>query len=244
MSTATRRRSYVPLEVPEASWTEFFTSLDWKQGEHVTLVGHTGSGKTTLARAILPMRRYIIVLGAKPRDEVLEEMARDGYRTVRHWNERPVRQRVGEPQRILLWPDVTRADKLKAQKVEFMRAFVGVYEEGNWCLYADELAYLSDHLRLDPLMKLLWEQGRSSGISFMGGTQRPAWIPLAAYSQATHLFLFRDNDARNLQRFAEIGGDVDRQAIREVVMELPRHSFLYINTRNGTMLKSRVEGVD
>jgi hypothetical protein len=52
-------------------------------------------------------------------------------------------------------------------------------------------------------------------------------IPLDAYSQAEHLFLFHDPDKRARERFAEIGG-VDPYLVQEAVLRLGRHQALYI----------------
>jgi hypothetical protein len=59
-------------------------------------------------------------------------------------------------------------------------------------------------------LKFLLQQGRSAGISVVAMTQRPAFIPLAFYDQATHLFVWRDNDLRNRQRIGELAGNARR----------------------------------
>src|SRR3954471_22907642 len=60
-----------PVFVP---WHDFASSFTFKQGEHCTLVGTTGSGKTTLARELLlPQRDYVVVLGTKAEDDSLYE---------------------------------------------------------------------------------------------------------------------------------------------------------------------------
>jgi hypothetical protein len=77
-------------------------------------------------------------------------------------------------------------------------------------------------------------QGRSLNVSFVAATQRPSWVPLEAYDQATHLLLWRETDKRNLSRLGDIGG-VDTELIRSVVPTLPKHDFVYVNTRDGTI---------
>ena len=42
---------------PVVPWDDFLTYvLDWKQSQHVGLIGPTDSGKSTLSFAILPQR--------------------------------------------------------------------------------------------------------------------------------------------------------------------------------------------
>ena len=68
------------IDVPRVTWDEFLKSFRWKQGEHVTLLGPTGQGKTTLALAILPRREYVIVFGTKAKDKTLDRLIKeDGY---------------------------------------------------------------------------------------------------------------------------------------------------------------------
>src|SRR5690349_6421632 len=66
---------------PPVSWDDFYGyfGANWRQGEHVGLIGPTGSGKTTLAMWLLPLRKYVVVLGTKPRDKTLDELAARGY---------------------------------------------------------------------------------------------------------------------------------------------------------------------
>jgi hypothetical protein len=87
-------------------------------------------------------------------------------------------------------------------------------------------------------------------ISLVCSMQRPAKVPLLAYSQATHLFFWRCNDEADLKRIGGIGGQ-DSRIIREVVSQLygPKGSapagksnqFLYVNAKNGDKIVSRLE---
>lgn len=227
MSTATRVRT------PVVSWRRFLARFVWQPGEHVTVIGHTGSGKSFLARELLPLRTYSVVLGAKPRDDVLDGFAADGWHRVERWPAEP------QYRRVLLWPRIESRADLDRLSDTFGQALDDIFVEGAWTVYVDELLQAIQRLGLTDHLEALWEQGRSLGVSLVGSTQRPAFLPLLAYSQATHLFLYRTTDERDLARLADIGGGIDRRTLRDVVQTLPRFAFAYVNTRTGEMTVSR-----
>ena len=72
------------------------------------------------------------------------------------------------------------------------------------------------------------------------GTQRPRFVPLEAYDQASHLFFWKDLDMANVQRVAEIAG-LPKNELVNLVGQLDWHDFLYVNARTGETLISRVE---
>lgn len=225
-----------PPSPPRLSWAEFLRQFDWRQGEHVTLVGPTGTGKTTLALALLPLRAYTVALGTKPKDDTLQRLITAGWHRIDAWPPYP------EDRRVVLWPKIRKLTDVVAQRRAFADALGEIFTAGGWCLFADETRYLVDPLNLTASLRLLWLQGRSLGISLVCATQRPAWVPREAYDQATHLFLWRDNDRENLKRLRDLGGlGPGSTTLMETVATLDGHDVLYLNTRTGTMLVTRAE---
>lgn len=227
-----------PMEPEQIGWSDFLARFRWRQGEHVSLIGPTGAGKTTLALAILPMRNYVTIIATKPRDPVVAEAKRAGYRVMDSWPDHPD---FRETPRIVLWPRFTKLADLKRQQRIVHRALGSMFAAGGWTVYVDELAYLTNTLRLESAVSLLLQQGRSLGLTMVVGTQRPAHVPLLIYDQATHLFLWRDNDEANLKRLGGLGG-LDSKVIRRTVAGLALHDVLYVNTRGeGQLLITRVD---
>jgi hypothetical protein len=223
--------------IPTVEWGAFLADWDWRQGEHVTIAAPTGWGKTHLGLALLPYRKYVVVFANKPKDDTMQALTKQGFKVVTEW--KPVPE---VHPRVILWPPVKRLNGYLGQKVTFQEALTRIYEQGSWCVYFDELDYICNVLKLSPLVELLWRQGRSLGVSVVGGTQRPAFIPLLAYDQASHLFIGRDNDEVNARRYASIagGGKARVRQVMAVIQSLPKHHFLYISSRTENMVITKV----
>lgn len=213
-------------------WAQFRSHWRWAKGEHVTLVGHTGSGKSTLALSLLMPRRPAVFLATKPKDDTMEKLRHAGWATTGSWPPPP------RSKQVILHPRIKRIEDMEHQQSVMTQALGNIYARGGWTIYADELRYITDQLKLKKYCELLWLQGRSLGVSFMTATQRPFWVPLEAWSQSTHVFLWKENDKRNLDRLVEIGG-VDTATVRRVVPKLGLYSTLYVNTRTGRLIVTR-----
>lgn len=225
-------------DVDHVSWSDFLDTLRWGRGEHVSIIGQTGSGKSFLAETLLRQRQYVVSLVTKPKDSTLEKMLRgpDRFARIREW---PPPAPPDLMPRVMLWPKWVDSRDTMKQAVVMRDALDGVFGENEWTVYVDELAYMVEILNLKGMLRLLWQQGRSLGVSLIGTTQRPAWVPLEMYSQATHLFIFAMPDKRDRERIGGIGR-TDPELVRQIVRDLDEHVFLYLNTRTGQMLTSKV----
>lgn len=74
----------VDLEAPFKPWEEMYSYLqtEFQQGDHVSLLGPTGTGKTHMALAIAEIRTYVLVIATKPRDPLVEDTIKRGYYLV------------------------------------------------------------------------------------------------------------------------------------------------------------------
>jgi len=224
-------------DIPIVSWQWFLENWIWKQGEHVTLVGPTGQGKSTLIEEIEYRRKYVIVLVTKKRDPITGKYQKRGYKLLKSW--KGVSDDV-YPKVVLQPPFAKDEPKERIQREEFKFALDRIFEYGGFCTVIEEAEYMAKDLKLDREMRRLWQQGRSLNVSVVAGTQRPAFIPVVAYSSATHLFFFRSTDEYDLQRMGGLGG-MSNRTIREAVSMLQSHQILYLNTRTGQMLITKVK---
>jgi hypothetical protein len=233
---------------PQIPYEVFYSRLaagpdGFKQGDHVTILGPTKGGKTTLALDVVEIRNYVLGIFTKPQDPILDELAGRGWRTTKQLDIQ-VQDGVVVDRRVAFHPvyrSGTIRDKEARQSVAVRRAFDYVFDAGGWCVFADEGVWLTQHLGLARELQAFWYQGRTSDISLVLLAQRPAWVPRAAYSQAEHVFFFHTADRDDQKRFADLGGGVDTDAVRALVAGLQRFEFLYVAPHEGTLLRSKVE---
>ena len=214
--------------------------MDWRPGEHVSILGPTGSGKSHLALALLEQRRYVVALCNKTRDSTLAPLVRrgGGWRRIKTWPP-PVPPRFAP--KVVVWPKPRSLSTARGEQADaFAATLDGIYLGGGWCLFIDEAYYLANTLGLATDMKVLWQQGRSAGTSIVACSQRPAFIPLEMYSEASHVFIFRLRDQQSIKRLGEVG-NVDPRQLAGVVESLDRWEFAYVDARSGNVAVSRVE---
>ena len=228
----------VAREAPRVPWDVFTQELfTWKQGEHIGIIGPTGQGKNTLLTHLISLQPYVVVFATKPYDESMNRLIATGYHRMARW-ESINPDRV--PRRVL-WPSARNLDSDDTQRAVFKDALERIYRERGWAVIIDEGWYFTNKLNLGKEIKTYLLQARSLSISLVLATQRPAWVPVEIFDQSTHLFFFRDNDKRNLQRLSGISWR-SADLIRHVVANLEQFQMLYVNTRTGRMCRTRVPG--
>lgn len=227
-------RAYTRSDFVERVWA-------YQAGQHVTILGPTGSGKTHLAYQLLEQTAHpdlpALVLVMKPRDKTTSKFTkRVAYRKVTNWPQLPSPWRPRKPPGWVLWPKHTfdpDVDLVEHWAV-FRRAVLDSYKRGNRILFADETRSLERELGLNREMVTVWTKGRSMGTGIWAASQVPKFISTEAYSQASHVFLANIPDRRDQERFGEISG-VDPALVRHVVQNLKRHQWLYIRQEDGAM---------
>lgn len=247
----------------DVAWDEFLPWFlsSYRQDEHVSLLGPTKTGKTTLAREILEARECVIVIATKPEDPVVDKFQEYGYRIQETLDIPTVETEVdGETKRrphrsyrrIVLWPRAERdragrwrnIDEMTAyQKAEITKAIEYARRSRRWTLFTDDVLSLAEDLRLGPDLKWYWRNGRSAGLTLVAASQRPAWVPREMYSAPEHLFFWQTRDKNDLERLADIGAGLDKKQLEAVITGLKRYEFLYLAPREHppVLVKSKVD---
>lgn len=227
--------TYNPQDIPAdpngiVPWEIAREQMGWQQGEHVTIIGPTGQGKTTLALDLMGMRGHPLIIATKPQDSTMERMKREGWHVIRKWP--PTRNRT------ILWPKMRVPRDRFTQAMVIRDALERVFVAGGYAVLIDELSYVINSLKCRLEIEQIWQQGRALNLSLVTCILRPSHIPLLAYDQATHVIMFRDNDETNLKRMGGLGHWSKAEIIRNV-STLKRHEFLLFNTRDGQMIRSK-----
>lgn len=221
---------------PFVPWQRFAREHRFEPGEHITLIGRTGRGKSTLAtRGLLPYFPFVVVLGTKREDPgIYPYLLERGYRmtTDPRLDARKYPKVIYRP-----GPFGISDEDRKLQAARFAAVLDVAYAEGWWAIDADEIAFLIG-AGLGGRFEDIWRTGRSLKLTLIANTQNPVAIPRPAFDQITHLFVWRQVERDRVRRTAEIMGDYGELAI-DLLPHLPPFEALYVNTDTGEMLRTR-----
>lgn len=223
-------------KLPFVPWRQFLEQWEWRQGEHVLVIGRTGQGKTTLLSRILDRRRYVAMLATKNHDPVLRKDF-PGFHVTEEWPRRPAHDK------IMLWPRSggTLRELRARQSDVFADALDRIFHDRGWCVVIDEAHWMTTELGLGKELATYQHQARSSGISVVTGVQRPAHIPVITYGSASWAFIGRQNEPADVKRLSDLGG-VDSRELSRHVLSLPKYEFAVVDNRGlSDPVRTRVE---
>lgn len=215
------------LEYSDVSFEEWkrYMQSEWEQGEHLALIGKTGSGKTTLSRDLCDIRSHAVVLAMKREDSTVQTFKAHGYKIIKSWP--PNR----ELDHVVYWlrpSSLFDQREVQRKTAEFMES---VFKAGGWCVNFDDTATLVDLKLVRPLGRLL-NQGRSSGLSIITvmtqATSLVANLPKETVKQVSHVVVFKTTNLDEIENNAKIAG-ISKQDMLSLNQSLDRHDFLSVS---------------
>lgn len=228
--------------VPEVPWEEFRARFahDWRnggEGQHVSGVGRTRSGKTTTMVQMLDDRRYVVVLLTKRRDPLYAHFRKRGYKMVDDLNEWPSRD--WHPKVALHLPTEGLHRPAAVRQAAKIRSVLDrCWSQGNLDLYVDEISELHDLLGLETELRTFYKEAGSSNVSLWAGTQKGVRAPREMYDQPRFLFFWPTRNRDELKRIADMNAS-DPELARQVVAQLERYEVLVVDAWEDVMVRTR-----
>lgn len=215
------------------------------EGIHRLYNGRTRSGKTTLNRIMLRMKKTILVLGTKPNDPSLDDyVTKEGYLRIDHWPPRPkeLKQRGPYEQvKLLLWPEMKSYGDLKRHRGIYKAALQDIFVEGSWTVGVDEGLWVCSKQGLDlgAEVSAIAIGGAGNGVSMHLVVQRPSGIPVILHEQAHELYCFRTGNTNDIRELSSYSGKSTRDftdAVRSLNRGNPErgHQFLHAPLTDGS----------
>src|SRR5581483_5638693 len=133
----------------------------FQQGDHVAIIGPTGTGKTHIAFELAELRGYVLLVACKPEDPLTRDALQRGYWLI-PGRKIEIPTVDGRPlhNRVIFWPRLGDTEKRKVpqhrllaaektiQKPAVAGAIGYVRLHGKWCLVLDEGTWICRDLGL------------------------------------------------------------------------------------------------
>ncbi len=170
-----------------------------KPGTRTFITGKTGSGKSSVAATLLKMSGQRWLLIDPKRDDKLATLKpfrikkMDSAEVWKAWQ-------AGHKYVSLTPPPKTGP----MQVDEFILECFELYT--NFGVYVDELYYIHNHGGCGPGLTAVLTRGRSEKVTFMGATQRPAFVSMFCITEADYIAQFRLALPKDRKRVYDVTG--------------------------------------
>lgn len=240
-----------PPNLDGMAWPAFldYFNSEYRPGEHGTLIGPTGRGKTTVLVQLAANRPRVMLMDPKGGDRTLR---RAGYDVTETWPPRNHRARgwgdawhgregsPPKPMRYIFSPKVQTMNDFHDSAVLYSRALQQVFTERDWFVGIDEGKLAATVMRLNAEMLTLAIAARDKGTSLFTALQRPGGVgvPREILDQSSWLFAWPVRDRDTQDRVSEVIGE-DRLVVRSILESLGFHDVLVMHVPADRMIITR-----
>lgn len=223
-----------PIVLPWPQFQEMFLE-GHKQGEHVAIVGPTGSGKTLLGLELCKMvgsrpaknkrPSSVTVLCYKPRDDTLREiLPKEEWPEIKKWP-----PSYGQ-EHCIVW---VRSGGVQRQRAIFVPLLDQMYQEGGQTVYIPEAAHFErkppDGLGMGGKMTEFWSAARSNRLTVISDTQRPRWVTVSMWSEPSWVIIFMPDHQEDLITVAK--GTGRTPSVISAVQRLDPENYEFVCVR-------------
>lgn len=232
--------SIVKNERPEADYEQviviprqqFVDQWNYKPGQHVTMLGPTRRGKTTLCfqlldKSISTTHKCVILAGKPPgRDPTMESAPKIlNLRVIEEWPPYPsLKDR--KTRGYMLRPRQHMKD-INDDNAELARQFKGAINSNYRTnskrpriTVVDESGLVQEDLKLRKEIEAPLMRGAPDN-AVWSLAQRGRFLSYHTYGAPEHIFIFYDPDRDNQRRYSDIGG-VDPDQLKPILANLKR----------------------
>lgn len=192
-----------PYEMSRAQWLETMRR-QWQQGQHIAIMGRTGRGKTHLARDLMALRGWVVVIAIKRADDTLSTFPAAGYKLINKWP-----PKYGD-NRVLFWAKPKNLSDMADQRSRIASVLNDVFENGGWAVLFDDVARVANGLGFKREIATMLNEARSSHASVVSCMTQPSSvtqaIPSELWRQVRYHLVFYYRVGRDLDSIADITG--------------------------------------
>lgn len=195
-------------------------------------MGRTGRGKTMLARDLMAIRGWVVVIAIKRADDTLDSFPMAGYKLISKWP-----PKYGDS-RVLFWAKPKNLADMDDQRSRIHSVLNDVYENGGWSILFDDVARIANGLGFKREISTMLNEARSSHASVVSCMTQPSSvtqaIPTELWRQVRYHLVFYYRVGRDLDAIADITG-YPRTTIKGWMADLRPFDFLAFDDLTDTV---------
>lgn len=208
----------------------------WRQGQHISIMGRTGRGKTTLSRDLDALREWVAVVAIKQADDTLATFPKVGYTVIKSW---PPKWGV---KRVVLWAKPKTLRDMADQRTQIGKLLDDVFQNGGWAVDFDDVARVANALGFKREIATLLNEARSHHSSIISKMTQPSsvtqTIPSEVWRQVRFHLVFRYRVGRDLDAIADIVG-YSKGELKKLMDRLDDFDFLCFDDLTDSVLLVR-----
>lgn len=189
--------------------------LQIPKGHRGAIVGQTGTGKSVLARNILPKTGNLIIVDPKGMFDYPDMPVYTSISAIK----------FQKPKRFIF--RYKPNDFGNIQKLNEVYKYA--YDRGNTFVYTDDVIGIMDKTRYPKYLAICYQMGRQKNVTMLSTFQRPAWLPLFLMTECDKFYLFRVTMKEDINRINQIVGGYSPDLLPN------KHCFLHRDIYNDSL---------